>query len=164
VNLDESLTRVINAFKQDNIVFALAGGFAFSIHVIPRATVDIDFVIFSIDNLVKIEKSLKKVYGTLIPHRNPIKAGDFEVWRFIGIDNEETIIDILITINSEFTENAARRVTLLDYNNTNIPVLSIEDIYIMKKKSIRFQDINDCEMIEKVKGKILDWNYIRSFI
>ena len=40
----------------------LAGGFAFSIHIIPRATTGIDFVIFTDNPLNKIEQSLKKKF------------------------------------------------------------------------------------------------------
>jgi len=50
--------------------------------------------------------------------------------------------------------------TYLEYNNTNIPILSIEDIYLMKKNSRRPQDISDCRMIEEIKKEKLDWNYI----
>lgn len=161
MNLDQTLLKVVNAFKEDDILFALAGGFAFSIHIIPRATVDIDFVIFTGEDTKQIELSLKKVFKNLIPHKESIKAGSFEVWRFIGIDDEETIIDILISGNPEFTKNAAGRMTYLEYNNTNIPILSVEDIYLMKKNSTRPQDISDCRMIEEVKKDNLDWNYIR---
>ncbi len=161
MNLDSSLTKITNAFRNDNIIFALAGGFAFSIHIIPRATVDIDFVIFTNDNKIKIESSLKRLFSSLIPHKTPIKAGNFEVWRFIGIDDEETVIDILISTDSEFTKNAAERITYLEYNDTTIPILSIEDIYLMKKNSIRPQDISDCIMIKEVKKETLDWDYIR---
>lgn len=161
MNLDYSLIKVVETFKKDDIIFALAGGFAFSIHIIPRATVDIDFVIFTEDNKIKIELSLKKVFNSLIPHKNMIKAGNFEVWRFVGIDEEEIIIDILKSNKRQFSENAAARISYLEYKNTSIPILSIEDIYLMKKNSLRPQDISDCRMIEEVKGASLDWNYIR---
>ncbi len=161
MNLDHSLIKVADAFKKDNIIFALAGGFAFSIHIIPRATVDIDFVIFTNDNKMQVESSLKKVFGSLIPHKNPIKAGNFEAWRFVGIDDEETVIDILISTDSKFSKNASERIVYLNYNNTTIPILSIEDIYLMKKNSTRPQDISDCRVIEAVKKENLDWDYIR---
>ena len=161
MNLDYSLIKVVDTFKKDDIIFALAGGFAFSIHIIPRATVNIDFVIFTEDNKMKIELSLKKAFNSLIPHKNPIKAGNFEVWRFVGIDEEEIIIDILKSNDRKFSENAAARISYLEYHNTSIPILSIEDIYLMKKNSLRPQDISDCRMIEEVKGASLDWNYIR---
>jgi len=160
MNLDLTLTKIVNIFKEDNILFALAGGFAFSIHIIPRATVDIDFVIFTDENTSRIEKSLTKIFEDLIRHKNPIKAGNFEIWRFVGIDGEETIIDIMVCSDNKFKENAPERISYLKYNDTEIPVLSIEDIYLMKKNSKRPQDIADCRMIEEVKKDTLDWNYI----
>lgn len=163
MTLDYRLTRIVETFINDNIIFALAGGFAFSIHIIPRATTDIDFVIFAPDSIHRVESSLKKLYQAVIPHPKPIKAGIFNVWRFIGIDDEENVIDILITDNTEFSENASKRINYIEYNSTKIPLLSIEDIYIMKKNSKRLQDINDCDMIEKVKGETLDWIYIKRY-
>ena len=161
MNLDSSLLEIVDEFKKDGIIFALAGGFAFSIHIIPRATVDIDFIIFTKDDKMKIESSLKKVFQNLVLHEIPIKAGNFEVWRFVGIDDEETVIDILISNDSRFSENAAARISYIEYKDTAIPVLSIEDIYLMKKNSLRPQDISDCRMIEEVKGESLDLDYIR---
>lgn len=161
MNLDSTLVKIVNIFKEDNIIFALAGGFAFSIHIIPRATVDIDFVIFTDEDTSQIEKSLKKSFKELIRHKNPIKAGNFKVWRFVGIDGEETIIDIMVCSDTKFKENAPVRISFLKFNDTEIPVLSVEDIYLMKKNSKRPQDISDCRMIEEVKKENLDWDYIR---
>ncbi len=155
------MTEIVKVFSNDGVTFALAGGFAFSIHIIPRATTDIDFVIFTDNSLKQIELSLEKVFHDIIRHSKPIKAGEFDVWRFVGINSEETTIDILIPVDPEFSRNAADRITYIDYKDSSIPVLSIEDIYIMKKKSARLQDMHDCKMIEEVRGESLDWKYIR---
>ena len=60
-------------------------------------------------------------------------------------------------------EKRCRDISYLNYNNAKIPIVSIEDIYIMKKKSIRHQDIHDCKMIEEIQGESLDWSYIRQW-
>ena len=163
MRLDHSITRLAQVFEKDGIIFALAGGFAFSIHIIPRATTDIDFIVFTKDSLHLVEQSIKKVFPDLIAHKHPIKAGIFDVWRFVGIDNEETIIDIMLSRDDVFAEKVVTRISYLNYNNAKIPIVSIEDIYIMKKKSIRHQDIHDCKMIEEIQGESLDWSYIRQW-
>jgi hypothetical protein len=164
MNLGDSISRICSAFKMDGISFALAGGFAFSIHIIPRATTDIDFMIFTRSDLGVIEKSLGEIFSHLISHREPIKGGEFKVWRFVGIDDEETVIDILVSDDEFFAESALKRINSLNFKNQEIPVLSLEDIYIMKKKSTRYQDIHDCKMIEEIKGESLDRAYIEKWI
>lgn len=163
MNLAESITLICREFEKDRISFALAGGFAFSIHIIPRATTDIDFMIFTQSGLEQIEESLKRIFPDLIAHRSPLKGGTFNVWRFVGIDDEETVIDILVSDDSAFAESALKRIDFLEFNNQKIPVLSLEDIYIMKKKSTRYQDIHDCKMIDEVKGESLDRAYIEKW-
>jgi hypothetical protein len=141
MNLAESIPMICREFEKDGISFALAGGFAFSIHIIPRATTDIDFMIFTLSGLEQIKESLKNIFPDIIAHRNPLKGGTFNVWRFVALENdEETVIDILVSD------------------------VSIEDIYVMKKKSARHQDMHDCRMIEEVKGDKLDRIYITRWI
>jgi hypothetical protein len=164
MNLAESLTLICREFEKEEISFALAGGFAFSIHIIPRATTDIDFMIFTQSGLEKIKKSLNSIFSHVVVHSEPIKGGTFNVWRFVGIDDEETVIDILVSDDSAFAESALKRINFLNYNDQEIPVLSIEDIYVMKKQSSRHQDMHDCRMIEDVKGDKLDRSYITRWI
>jgi len=165
MNLAESIPMICREFAKDGISFALAGGFAFSIHIIPRATTDIDFMIFTLSGLEQIKESLKSIFPDIIAHRNPLKGGIFNVWRFVALENdEETVIDILVSDDSDFAESALKRINFLEFNNQKIPVLSLEDIYVMKKKSTRYQDIHDCKMIEDIKGESLDRAYIEEWI
>lgn len=91
MSLESTLVKVVNRLTDDGIIFALAGGFAYSIHIIPRATVGIDFVIFTENDTLRIKQSLEKIFDSLILHKNPIKAGNFDIWRFIGINDEERL-------------------------------------------------------------------------
>jgi len=161
MNLEEKLVSVVTSLSDANLACALAGGFAYGIHIIPRATTDIDLIVVSTAEVERIEDALHRAFDKLIPHREPMAAGSVSIRRFVGFDDEqETIVDFIIPSNHDFGVNILQRSVPLPFRGVDIPVVSLEDLYLLKKLSIRLQDRSDCEMMLKIKGPLMDWPYI----
>lgn len=159
--LEERLIAVVTSLGDANLPCALAGGFAYGIHIIPRATTDIDLIVVSTAEVERIEDALHRAFEKLIPHREFMAAGGVSIRRFVGFDDEqETIVDFIIPANHDFGVTILQRSVPLPFRGVDIPVVSLEDLYLLKKLSIRLQDLSDCEMIMKIKGSQMDWPYI----
>ncbi|HSV95487.1 MAG TPA: nucleotidyl transferase AbiEii/AbiGii toxin family protein [Spirochaetota bacterium] len=159
--LEERLIAVITSLGDANLPCALAGGFAYGIHIIPRATTDIDLIVVSTAEVERIEGALHRAFEKLIPHRESVAAGSVSIRRFVGFDDgQETIVDFIIPSNHDFGVNILQRSVPLPFGGVDIPVVSLEDLYLLKKLSMRLQDLSDCEMMLRIKGSDMDWQYI----
>ncbi len=158
------LFRVLGELDSLKIEYALAGGFAYSLHVVPRATVDIDIVAVgrSIDD---IEKAMGGVFTSVIRHRNAMRLSQLALSRIVGVkENEETILDIIVPENENLTASILRRRIKIEIEGRSVHVVSLEDLYILKHFSSRLQDQSDCEMMEKLHGSDMEQEYIRQWI
>jgi pyruvate/2-oxoglutarate/acetoin dehydrogenase E1 component len=163
VSAETVLLKTVRALNRAGVRYALAGGFAFSIRAVPRSTVDIDFLILTPEDKESLIQALKKEYKTLIVHDKPMAAGAFEIFRLVAVDEYETIIDLLSPGPAEFIRSALYRADKIPFQGEDIPVLTIDDIYVMKKGSCRHQDIHDCEVIETIMMDGLDMDYIKKW-
>lgn len=165
MTIEDRLIAVIGAFEREGIKCPLAGGFAYGIHLVPRATTDMDFLAVSNIAPDAVETVLGKVFQSVIAHKEPMRMGFVDLWRFVGFDGmDESVVDMLVPLDREFAESAVSRTIYIPFRGVGIPVVSLEDLYILKKRSERHQDVHDCDMMEKIRGDSMDWEYIRRWM
>ena len=149
--------RVLKALREKRVSFAIAGGWAVSLHGAVRGTVDLDIVVtLSEENLSRAEQALSQIGLDPRPPLNPrdiiqfreeyIKNRNMLAWRFVNPYNPAEIVDILIL---EDLRNLKK--TYLKVGAQKIPVITISDLIKMKKKSKRPQDLEDVKALERIQ-------------
>ncbi len=154
-DLGQILTELLNEFDRRNAQYALAGGWAFSALVEPRATTDIDILIL-LDSPSRetIQSLISSVFTSTIVHSAPMKFRGISIWRCTGIrENQETVVDLLLA-DSEFLQSALVRKRRILFGSQVVCILTLEDLILMKMIAGRLQDQADLEKIAQAELQI----------
>lgn len=149
--------RVTQALQKEKVAFAIAGGWAVSLHGAVRGTVDLDLVVvLNQANLEKVEKALKTCG---LESRLPVKAKEIVqfrkefierqkmfAWRFMNPANPTEIVDILI--NEDLAKLETKEIRL---GSQKLSIVSIDALIKMKKKAGRAQDLEDIKALEVIR-------------
>lgn len=161
-DLIEILIKLLAEVDRRNIDYALAGGWAFSVLVEPRATTDIDLLILLDSPSQESIRSLaSSVFTSTIVHSAPMKLKHISIWRCLGLhDKQEVIIDFLLA-DSAFLKSALARRQRIALGSQLVATLTLEDLMLMKMLAGRLQDQADLERIDSCKEELqIDWAYI----
>ncbi len=163
--LIDNILRVVRVLKKENINFCIGGGIAFSVLVEPRATVDIDVIIYlKKSDFAKIKKTLNIEFDNLIFHENLMEFKNIKIWRIIRLEEDKVFIIDFVIVKKSFFNDLIKRKKEIEFEEVLVPFIDIEDLYILKKMSERKTDINDLEKIENKYKKMLDWTYIKKWL
>ena len=156
----QSTLRDIAAFlNAQSVDFAMIGGLAVSVRGEPRLTTDVDVVI-----AVDVEGALELL--------RQLPSSRFDV-PFQGVDevvrksfilplrhNETgTIVDLSIGLTG-FERQAIARATLANLMGVVVPVLTAEDLLVMKALANRPRDAEDARQLVLRQGDALDWKRV----
>ncbi len=147
---------VCSGFEEAKIPYAVVGGYAVAFHGAPRGTFDIDFAIrWSLDNLEKVEKVLKKLG---LVSRIPVDAKTIYAFRDEYVQNRNLIawnfynpvrpneqVDIIINYDL-----AKAHIKTIRTHSGNIIILSKDDLIAMKRAAGRPQDLEDIKSLEQL--------------
>ncbi|MEK7747950.1 MAG: nucleotidyl transferase AbiEii/AbiGii toxin family protein [Nitrospirota bacterium] len=155
------LTKVVRTLDQHQFQFALAGGLAYSALVIPRATSDIDFLILlSEKDPANIFRLLAAAFDSFIAHPAPMKFKNVTLWRAVGgADKQEVILDFLLA-ETDFHRSALSRKQHVAFADISLPIVTPEDLFLLKGLSNRPQDQVDCSEIKRSYAKTWDREYL----
>lgn len=160
--LAEAVADLLADFNRRNVQYALAGGWAFSALIEPRATTDIDvLILLDRPSSESIHSLLAPIFESLIVHPRPMAMHGISMWRTVGVRRQKEIIVDFLLADSEFLRSALvrRRQTLL--RGEMIAVVALEDLMLLKMLAGRLQDLADLEKIESRKTDLqIDWAYI----
>lgn len=149
--------KLVKKLAENNIEYAIAGGYAVAFHGAVRGTVDIDLIIkLEKESFLKIEKTLEQIG---LQSRLPIKAEEvfnfreeyinnrnLIAWNFINLNNPIESVDILLL------EDLKKFKTInINSNNNILKVVSMNDLIKMKKRSGRPQDLEDIKILRSLK-------------
>lgn len=161
MNLFEKIFRELNKAR---IKYLVVGGVAVNLHGYVRFTGDLDVLLLLDDqNLKKMDKVMKKLkYSERLPvsimelqdHKqvkNWLKEKGMKAFSFNPPKDNPLQLDIVIEESLKFDEIFPKRITK-KISNVSIPVISIQDLIKMKKKSGRQQDLVDLENLIKLKN------------
>ncbi|MBI4404179.1 MAG: hypothetical protein HY537_08460 [Deltaproteobacteria bacterium] len=151
------LYRVTQSFKNYQVEYAIAGGWAVALHGAVRGTVDIDIVLLlTKENLERAERALNSIG---LQSRLPVTASDLIdfreeyirnkrllAWRFMNPLDHTEIVDLLIVVDLR-----KLRTKKVKVGQQRIPVVSKIDLIRMKKASGRPQDLEDIKALETIK-------------
>jgi len=151
------LLEIVKALKKAGVEFAVAGGYAVSLHGAVRGTIDLDFVIsLNEKNMHKLQDCLVSLgYRSKLPvtadeihkfRKEYIEKRNLIAWSFYEASNPAHIIDIIITED-------LRKLTSQNMSayGEKIPVLSLKSLIQMKRRSNRPQDKEDVKALEMLE-------------
>jgi predicted nucleotidyltransferase len=160
------LKKVCSELRKNNLQFCLAGGWAVSMTGLARTTMDIDILIVLDENIKrKVVSILENSFNLIQSHEKEMELKNITIWRNIVSlkgKNEPYMLDLLKADNDYLKTVIERRIEI-DYESTIIPVISIEDLIVIKLASFRKQDQVDIENLIQSGGAI-DWGYLENTI
>jgi predicted nucleotidyltransferase component of viral defense system len=160
MNLYEKIFKSLNKV---GIKYIVVGGVAVNLHGYMRFTGDLDLlVMLDEENLQKMDKLMQKLdYTERLPipvlslqNTDQVKKWltkkNMKAYSFIPPKDNPLQIDIVIEESLKFEKIAAKKI-IKKIEDVSIPVVSIEDLIKMKKKSDRPQDIIDIKALNNLK-------------
>ena len=153
---------ILKAFQKQKVKYVLVGGFAVNLLGPMRATADLDILVeMSDDNLRKIVKILKKQDYRVRQPVDPMKIADEETrkdWiknkhmKAFNFYKEDELKEVDIVIESPVSfEEARKDVIWIKVDDLRLPVISVNKLIKMKKKTGRTVDKLDIEELRKIK-------------
>jgi len=168
VTVQQLLVRVVARLDAAEVPYMLTGSYASSLHSVPRATKDLDVIIFpNRDQLLKLLQSFPST-GYHVDHDDAIEA--LRGRRQFNIIDYATgwKVDFIIPPFDEFNiEEFERRVTI-NADGVNLSVVSPEDIVVAKLIWARAgesdRQFSDAATVIRVQGDKIDIAYVERWV
>jgi hypothetical protein len=160
--LAQTLSTLITNFNRRGIQYALAGGWAYSALVEPRATTDIDvLLLLEHPSRDRLQALLSSLFDSTIVHPAAMVFHGISIWRCVGVlKNQEVVIDILLA-DSEYLQTALSRRRRILLGELPVSILTLEDLILLKTLAGRLQDQADLEKIRLRQDELhVDWTYV----
>lgn len=145
--LIDELSRIIDAFDEKGVAYAVCGGLALAIHGFVRATVDIDLLI--------LPESLEQSYQIGIENDFDIRGLDIsfkeravEIRRVSKIDADGEILSLDFLLVTPAIEKVWETRESIDFRGRKMWVVSREGLMIMKSLAGRPQDLADLDRLQ----------------
>lgn len=160
-----SLADLAAQLNRRRVEYALAGGWAYSALVEPRATTDIDLLIFvETPSPDAIQSLLSPIFSSLVVHAAPMRFRGVSIWRAVGIRHDREVVVDLLLADSPFLRTALGRRQTVTFGDSQVAILTVEDLMLLKMLAGRLQDRADLEKIEARKADLaVDWAYIEDW-
>lgn len=156
---------IFKAFNDRDVHYIVVGGIAVNLYGIPRMTYDIDILLEMSEHNIKQFIGLIKEWG--FKPRVPVSVDDFanedkrkdwihnknmKAFTFINPEWAISEIDVIIDSPVDYV-HAYNNAVVIKVGDITIPVVSIDDLIDMKRKSDRKHDQIDVEYLERVKNE-----------
>ncbi len=159
---------ILEKLFKHKIKYLVVGGLSVNLYGVPRMTQDIDIIIsMEKENIVNLVKMLRDLgYEPRLPV-DPSDLADtakvnewidnrnLKAFGFYHPDAQYKSVDIVLVHPLDF-DTAYSRKTVKKVRDTDIYLVSIDDLIEMKRSSGRKQDLSDIESLEKVKEHLRD--------
>lgn len=155
------LNKLLNAFKEHNIRYALMGGLALGAWGVVRGTVDIDFLVHR-DDMEKVDLIMKEM-GYECKYRSENVSQYLSPLKIFG---EIDFLHAFRTHSLSMLERAEEKVI---FDNMTIKVLRIEDLIGFKLQAIkndesrRNKDLADIEALIAFNREIINWALVKEY-
>ena len=157
--LQTTLRDLASWLQSESILFAVIGGIAASVRGEPRFTADIDLVV-----AIDVDQALQLSERLPASPFQPLFAGIAEVIQtafLMPVRHRATSIPVDIAIGlSGFEQQAIARATLASMGDFQVPVVTAEDLILMKLLASRPRDLDDIHRIVLRHQQSLDWKYL----
>lgn len=153
---------ILRAFQKDKVKYVIVGGIAVNLLGSLRSTANLDILVeMSDDNLKKVVKILKKCGYYVKQPIDPLGLADKKI-RKDWISNKhmkafnfykDVLKEVDLIIDSPISFEKARKTALhIKAGNISLPVISIDNLLKMKRKSARAVDKFDIEELKRIKS------------
>lgn len=149
IELDRALLKLCEAFNEEKVKYAVAGGFAVVMHGLARMTEDIDFFIDDSEyNIERLRKALKSIYDD--PSIDELTTDNIKNYAVIRYGTpDDFYIDFIGRIGKVFTfKDIEGDIEIFEIDNLEIPVVGL-DTLIKMKETIRNRDVRDLIFLKK---------------
>ena len=158
------LADVIRSLNDQGADYALAGGLAYGALVEPRATTDVDLLILlDQPGPEEIAALFSSVFDSVVPHPGPMDFKGLSIWRVVGIRGGKEVIVELLLAQSDFLRQALARKRIVDFLGLALPIITLEDLVILKAMAGRLQDLADLEKIKQRSELRINWDYVKAW-
>jgi predicted nucleotidyltransferase len=156
------LKKVLSAFQEHQIRYALIGGFAMGLWGLPRATVDLDFLV-AVEDMPQVHAIMKTLGYSRRYHSDNVSqyASDLRFWG---------TVDFLHAFRKASLGMLKRAVIKELYGRTiEIKVATIEDLIGLKIQALtndptrRSSDLADIETLLDLHNSHLDWDLLEGY-
>ncbi len=163
--LVQALSTLIAEFNRCGLNYALAGGWAYSALVEPRATTDIDLLMLvEQPSREGIHLLLAPLFDSTVVHPAPMVFRGVSIWRSVGIRGEQEVVVDLLLADSVFLRAALARRRMVVFDALQVPILTLEDLIVLKTLAGRLQDQADLEKIRARQDELhVDWGYVEGW-
>ena len=153
---------ILRAFQKQEVKYVLVGGIAVNLLGSMRSTADLDILVeMSDDNLRKIVKILKRRGYNVKQPVDSMRIADRKIredWiknkhmKAFNFYKEDELKEVDIIIESPVCFHEARKSAIrIKVGDLTLPVISIDKLIKMKKKTKRAVDKLDIEELKKIK-------------
>jgi len=149
-NLFEEFRAVVGALTRADVLYAVCGGIAMSIHAHPRATIDID-LLAPPDAVMQLVDALVPL-GFLLRERAPTRLAKGEVvmhqlTKIVPADPEVLVLDV-IEVQPGAPARAWQTRTSAEWEGHPVTVVSRDGLIGLKRLRGSPQDIADITLLE----------------
>jgi hypothetical protein len=159
--LDKALADAVDFLETRQIPFAVIGGIAATVRGEFRATADLDFVLdVAVEDAVKLASNLEGTYfEPLFPGVSEVVERTF----ILPLRHKPTGLTVDLALGlSRFEQTAISRAERVQFGSCIAPVVTSEDLVLMKLFAGRPRDIEDVEGILALRHEEMDWNYLQN--
>jgi predicted nucleotidyltransferase len=163
MNLDYK--KIFKGLNQAGIDYLVVGGLAVNFHGIPRMTYDLDLMLLlEPGNISKmVDRLTRWGYRPRAPvdprdladatkRESWVKEKEMKAFSFNNPSSPIGEIDLVIESPIPYERLKARAIGIM-VEEITIPVISLDDLILIKEKSGRRQDLMDMEYLRKIKEK-----------
>lgn len=159
--LIEVLADVARELHRQGVDYALAGGLAYSALVEPRATTGLDLLmLLPHPSPAALREVFSSVFEAVLPHDSPVTFKSVSIWRSVAIRAQREIILDCLLAETEFLQHVLSRKRVVDFLGMALPIVTVEDLILLKTLAGRLQDLADLENIRRAPHVHIDWSYV----
>jgi hypothetical protein len=160
--LIDALSDLVTEFNRRGVSYVLAGGWGYSALVEPRATTDIDILILlEQPSREHVQALVSSLFDSTVIYPAPMIFQGISMWRIVGIRSDQEVIVDLLLANSAYLRTALARARTIPFGALLVPILTLEDLVILKTLAGRLQDRADLEKIHARQADLhIDWAYV----
>ena len=158
---------ILRAFQKEKVKYVLVGGIAVNLLGSLRSTADLDILVeMSDSNLAKVVRIFKKQKYRVKQPVDPIGIADKKIredWiknkhmKAFNFYKEEGLKEVDLIIDSPISyKEAIKTAEFIRIGSIALPVISIDNLIKMKKRSgrpVNKFDIGELKKIKKLRGK-----------
>jgi hypothetical protein len=150
VYLDKDLQDLLSVFNECDVRYLVVGGLAYSFHVEPRGTKDLDIWIESSrENSEKVFRALVS-YGAPVTSLSPADFLDGKSFFQLGVAPNR--VDVMQAIEGvAFADAWPRRSYGATSDGISFPVISVQDLIVNKTAVGRLQDLADLQKLRMIQ-------------